>query len=352
MSKSLDFKNLLSEYSEYSDFCAAIKKGKTPVSVAGLVQSAMPQFIYQTTEKRAIVITYNDNEAKHLSEEFEFYTDSVHLFPAKEYVYFNVDAKEMSDEQMRLSAIYNFQNAGGILVAPLEAVLQFTLPKETLEKYTLEFLVGMEYDTEELLETFVKMGYSRVDEVSGKGQFALRGGILDIFSPQNDAPVRIEFFDTEVDSVREFDRMSQRSIDVIDKAVVIPCRELSDYSKEELLEKLFEELKKQKRKKKQDEKLLENLERDIEVLKNGEDLSSICRYINLIFDKTYILIFIQYAKTAKMPTFRKQKFFWEISEKLLTNDALCCIICNSTVNTKERRKRYVSARFQRPPTDL
>ena len=74
MSKSLNFKNLLSEYGEYSDFCAAIKSGKTPVSGAGLVQSAMPQFIYQTQgEKRAIVITYNDNEAKQLVEELEFY---------------------------------------------------------------------------------------------------------------------------------------------------------------------------------------------------------------------------------------------------------------------------------------
>lgn len=286
MSKSLDFKNLLSEYSEYSDFCAAIKKGKTPVSVAGLVGCAMPQFIFQTTgDKNALVITYNDNEAKQFADELEFYTKNVQLFPAKEYVYFNIDAQERSRENMRISALSDFVNKRGIMVTSLEAMLQYTLPKSALEKYTLEFSVGMEYDTEELLQTFVEMGYLREDEVSGKGQFALRGGILDIFSPQCDAPYRIEFFDTEVDSVREFDQMSQRSVGVIDEAVVIPCRELSDYSKETLSDTLSEELKKQRRRKNIDESLCENLESDIEILKDGGDLSSICRYLNLIFDK-------------------------------------------------------------------
>ena len=321
MSESLDFKNLLSEYSEYSDFCAAIKKGKTPVSIAGLVESATPQFIFQTSgDKRALCIVYNDNEAKQLAGELEFYTRNVHLFPAKEYVYFNIDAQERSNEQMRLSTLANFENDGGIMVTSLEAMLQYTLPKASLKKYTLEFSVGMDYDTGELLETFVKMGYCREDEVSGKGQFALRGGILDIFSPQCDMPFRIEFFDTQVDSVREFDQLSQRTVGVIDKAVVIPCRELSDYSKEELAEKLSGELKKQGRKKNVDTQLIQNLERDIEILKDGGDLSSICRYLNLIFDK--IPTVLDYSKEdtlvfliePKRIAERAKTFEWEQGE--------------------------------------
>ena len=89
MKKTLNFKNLLSEYSEYSDFCATLKSGKTPISVAGVVESAVGQFIFgSANEKNTIVITYSDQEAKQLVFDMELYTDNVRLFPTKEYVFF------------------------------------------------------------------------------------------------------------------------------------------------------------------------------------------------------------------------------------------------------------------------
>ena len=79
----MNFKNLLSEYKEYSDFLAALKKGDTPISVSGLVEAAWGQFIYQTADKkRALVIAYNDQEAQRIAENLIFFCDRVFVFPS------------------------------------------------------------------------------------------------------------------------------------------------------------------------------------------------------------------------------------------------------------------------------
>ncbi len=320
MEEYINFKNLLSGYREYSDFCAALKKGKTPVSVAGVVQSAMPQFIFGASDKKTLVITYNDQEAKQLYTELEFYTDKALLFPSKEYVFFDIDAQNRHSEHTRISALSNIEKNGGIVVTSLEAILQFTLSPKKLESYTLELDYSSEYDLDELSEMLVKMGYIREDEVSGRGQFALRGGILDIFSPQNENPVRIEFFDTQVDSIRDFDAMTQRSFGQADSCRIIPCRELIDYDRESLINSLRDAAKKCK--KESQDKLKEKLLADIEVLENGEEISSISRYLGVIFEK--IPTVIDYFKEdslvfliePKRIAERAKTFEWEIGEVL------------------------------------
>ena len=281
----MNFKNLLSEYREYSDFSAALKNGETPISVAGIVDSAWGQFIYQSKDaKRALVIAAGDREAERIAENLRLFCERVFVFPKKEYVFFDIDAQDRNSENERLSALFEILS-GGILVASAESILTFTLPSRALKKYTLTIKQGGEYDRDELIETLVIMGYSREEEVSGKGQFAVRGGILDVFSPQSESPVRIEFFDVEVDSVREFDRETQRSTETLKETVIIPCTELADFDKEALSAKLAEILKKIKRKKSDTSELKERIEGDIDSIKNGIIPKSISRYIGVIFDE-------------------------------------------------------------------
>ncbi len=318
----MNFKNLLSEYKEYSDFCAAIKKGQTPVSVAGVVQSAMPQFIFETKEdKKALVIAYSDMEAKQLLSDLELYSENVHLFPAKEYVFFSIDAYNRHSENTRLEALYNIGN-GGITVTSLEAVLQFTLSKDKFYNSIIEFNMESDYDLEEISDSLVNMGYVREDEVSGKGQFALRGGILDVFSPHMENPVRIEFFDTQIDSIREFDAQTQRSIEVLERCGVIPCRELIDYGKEKLLEKLNDLVKRLSRKKTDQSVLIQNIEADIEELSESGELSSIHKYLGLIFDEIPTILdyfdenSIVFLLEPKRIAERVKTFEWEQGEIL------------------------------------
>ncbi|MBR5809573.1 MAG: hypothetical protein IKY39_05705, partial [Clostridia bacterium] len=291
MKKTLNFKNLLSEYSEYSDFCAALKSGKTPISLAGIVESCLGQFIYGSTDdKKTLVITYSDQEAKQLVFDLELYTDNVRLYPAKEYVFFEIDAQNRHSENMRLEALLNMQKNGGITVTSLEALLQFTIPPKTLAENTLNIKLGDMVDPEKLSEKLIKMGYIREEEVSGKGQFSLRGGILDVFSPQEENPCRIEFFDIEIDSIRNFDTMTQRSFGNVEETCIIPCRELSEYDRDDLISKLEDEIKKLKRKKSDQSKAIENIESDIEKLAQGVELSSISRYIGVVYDEIPTLL--------------------------------------------------------------
>lgn len=312
----MNFKNLLSGYGEYSDFCHALKNGKTPISVSGIVESAAAQFIYETAAgKKTLIITYSDMEAKQMAENMNLYTDRVFVFPAKEYVFFNVDARDHNSEVQRLRALYELSKDAAVVVS-LESLLEFTLPPEKFYDNILKFGLDSEYDLENVSNRLVSMGYSREDEVFEKGQFALRGGILDVFSPQNENPVRIEFFDTQVDSIREFDPMTQRSIDGFDEAVVMPCSELAGYDRAGLIKKL--ELKKVK--KDGESKLAENVEKDIELLKNGAALNSICKYISLIydgiptlldyFDKDSYIFLMEPKRIAE----RAKSFEWEQGE--------------------------------------
>ena len=130
----MNFKNLLSEYREYSDFSVALEKGETPISVAGIVDSAWGQFIYQTSDaKRTLVIAYNDQEAERIADNLRLFCERVFVFPSKEYVFFDIDARDRSAENKRLSALCEIMN-GGILVASLDSILTFTLALEKLKE--------------------------------------------------------------------------------------------------------------------------------------------------------------------------------------------------------------------------
>lgn len=284
----MNLKSLLSGYSEYSGFCAALKNRETPVSVAGIVDSATAHFICETAQdKKTLVITYSDMEAAQLASDMQLFTDSAEVFPSKEYLFFDIDARDRHSEHKRLCAL-SAQN--GITVASLEGLLQFTLPPHIMKENTLNLVQDGEYDPDELCEKLVAMGYSREDEVSGRGQFAMRGGILDIFSPGAENPVRIEFFDIQVDSVREFDAMTQRSVGTLTSAQIIPCSELSGLDTDALCEKLSDMVKRLRRKKSDQSALIENIENDIDNLKNGIIPTSICKYIGIIFDEIPTLL--------------------------------------------------------------
>ena len=318
----MNFKNLLSEYKEYSDFLAAIKNGDMPISVSGLVEAAWGQFIYQTANgKSALVIAYNDQEAERIAENLHFFLERVFVFPSKEYVFFDIDAYDRHSENARLEALYGISE-GGITVASIDSLLSFTLPAKSLENDMLVITDSGEYDIEELIKKLVDMGYTREEEVSGKGQFALRGGILDIFSLQEENPVRIEFFDIQVDSIREFDTETQRSLENLKETKIIPASELSGFDFDALLQKLKEKVAKLKRKKVPNKELIENLENDIESIENGIIPKSVCKYAGLMFSKIpTVLDYFEgrdliFLAEPKRIAERAKSLEWEFSEQI------------------------------------
>ncbi len=318
---NMNFKNLLSEYKEYSDFLAALKKGDTPISVSSITEAAWGQFIYQTADKRALVIAYNDREAQRIAENLRFFGGRVFVFPSKEYVFFDIDAYDRHSENARLETLSNISE-GGTIVASVDSLLTFTLSRAELENNTVTIKQDGKYDIEELVKKLVNMGYTREEEISGKGQFALRGGILDIFSPQQENPVRIEFFDIQADSIREFDIETQRSIDNLKETKIIPSAELLASDFDALLQKLKDKTAKLKRRKNINEELINNIESDIETIENGIIPKSICKYLGMLFDEipTILDYFgdndIVFLTEPKRIAERAKSLEWEYIEQL------------------------------------
>ncbi len=318
----MKFYDILTKNNEFLLFKNAMKN--PPVSVAGIVESALSHFIISSCDNEgALIIMNSEDEAKSLFNDLKFFTDKALLFPAREYIYYNIDALGHFKEHKRIRAL-NSICEDKIVVTSLEACLGYTIPPKTLEENTLKIKPEEVYDIDQLCQKLVKMGYTRGEMVEGCGQFSVRGGIIDVFSPAEDFPYRIEFFDDEVDSVRIFDYVSQRTMNSVDEALILPCREviLTEEKRIEISDKLNERIKSLKRKKGDFSTICENIKEDSEAILYGREFSAIDKYASLVYDGIYTLL--DYFDNSKMLFISEPKrmaeraktIFWELGEKV------------------------------------
>ncbi len=281
----MNFTNLLDGYDEYRQLRTAVEKGA--VSATGLVGAAQAQFVYQLSHgKRAIVAAYSDMEARAVYSDIKFFDGNAVYFPPKDYVFYNIDATARDAERERLSAVDKLWREECVtVVTSIEALLSYTIPKERYEKCSFSVCTGEEAEISQISQRLLDMGYFKEDMVEGIGQFSVRGGIVDIFSPNYQNPVRIEFFDTEIDSVRMFDAMSQRTLENVERAEIIPCREavMNEEDRKKLVAALRGEAKKLAKKGAEYEKLVENIEVDTELILQNGTITAIDRYVPLVY---------------------------------------------------------------------
>lgn len=285
----MNFSDILKEYAPYKGIVQNLNN--TPVSVAGIVESAQGQLIYalgKENNSSALVVCYSDMEARKLYSDMELYSDNVLYFPAKEYIFYNIETSGHQNEHARISVIQKLISGGNyIVVTSLDAILQYTADREEFERLCITFELGKQFDLDKLTADLVIMGYSREDSVEGAGQFAIRGGILDIFPPGSDNPYRIEFFDNETDSIREFDTYTQRSMGKVDTACIAPVCEavITDEKRDEIIAELEKRIRSAKRKKSDETVFIETTKADIESLKETRYFPSIDKYVSLVYDK-------------------------------------------------------------------
>ena len=182
------------------------------------------------------------------------------------------------------------------VVTTPEALLSITVPKDIWTASKISLSVGDEMELDELSNRLVMLGYRREEMVEGAGQFSIRGGIVDVFPYTCDNPVRIEFFDTEVDSIREFDAQSQRTIKMADIFEATPAGEIlmNDEGIEKLLEKLSSIEKKLDLSSERDARAAAVIKRDAERIRERIYFPSMDKYIPYIYDKKpTILDYIQ-----------------------------------------------------------
>lgn len=216
---------LLNKSSEFCEIIDKIEAKAFPVNISGAADSQKAHLISSVCAslgKKPFVVTHNDIQAKRLCEDLSFFCENecVHI-PPKEIVLYSVDAANHEMDNERAAALGKLAQ-GSAAVVSIESLLHFVIPKNSFEDMCIEFEYGKTKEVDALSDKLVEMGYSRVDIISARGQFAIRGGIVDIFSPDGDMPIRMEFFGDEIDSIRTFDCETQLSTEKLEYVKILP----------------------------------------------------------------------------------------------------------------------------------
>ena len=274
--------NILTQNEKFKDIVKEIKLNTTPISILGLVDVAKIQFasaLLEQTNKKICIITYNEIQAKNLLKNLNYFNKKVVYFPKKEIVTYDydVESKDLIYERMdALNKIYT--NEAQIIVTTIEACMQEMIAKKDLFSNIISFEFDKNYNFEEIKQKLVNLGYERVDLIEGKGQFSIRGDILDIALTENKG-VRIEFWGDEIDSIRYFNISSQRSIEEIRKINIYPAHEY-------VLNNSIDEVCKKIEETKEDFPYLEEaINNDIEQIKSGNYISKIDKYIKCFYNQ-------------------------------------------------------------------
>ncbi len=295
----------LESMQEYKLLMQSLKSGARIIEAHGIsdTQKAMlAAAVSKAFDKSCVIVTHNEIVARKMYEDISFFErDAAELLPAGEMIFHRIDARSNEIRQERLRVISEvLEKKRKVVCASVEALLAKLVIPEYFHSMKKSISIGDSIDLEELLVFFVQSGYERVDMVEGKGQFSIRGGIIDFYPPSLEHPVRFELFGDEVDSIRYFDAITQRSIEKIKSINIFPVKELL-IAKEELINagnRLEDELKKRLRQlasmKKATgmsaEKLEKNLTEDIEKLKQGIYFEGVEKYTNYLGNKFYSLI--------------------------------------------------------------
>lgn len=220
--------NALKDIPQYCELDRRLRKDAGPFALNGCTESQKTALCMQLggaygwklhvcTDEKAAADCYSD---------YRSYTDRVWIYPARDLLFYDSDVQGSYITRERITALRHVsEEDAGILVTTIDALMDKILSEEQLSEEVLRLSEGMVIETAALSGLLVRLGYERVAQVELCGQFAVRGGIVDIYPVTAENPLRMEFFDDEVDSIRSFDLDSQRSVERISEAEIYPASE-------------------------------------------------------------------------------------------------------------------------------
>ncbi len=223
--------NPLLELQEYDNLVQALKSGKGPLQVTGTLDSQKVHLMYELGEASAfswkLVVTYDDTRAKEIYDDLRSFTSRVWLYPAKDLLFYSADIHGNLMARQRIAVLRRLmEDREGVVVTTMDGLMDHLLPLKYLREQSITVESGQVIDLDVWKERLIAMGYERVAQVDGMGQFSIRGGIVDIFPLTEEVPVRIELWDDEVDSIRTFDLESQRSVEQLENITIYPAAEV------------------------------------------------------------------------------------------------------------------------------
>ena len=217
----------LQELADYDSLRDVLRKGKGPVALTGCVDSQKLHMIYGLSDgiKIKVIVTYSDLKAREIFEEYKFYDRNVMLYPAKDLIFFQADIHGNQLVKERVRTLRRLMERKPLTIVTTFAALMTPLALWDRETDVIDVQKGGLLDEKELSERLVAFGYERSYQVENPGQFSIRGGIVDIFDLTEENPYRIELWGDEVESIRSFDILSQRSIEKLESISVFPATE-------------------------------------------------------------------------------------------------------------------------------
>jgi len=315
--------NELEKNEKFKQYVYDIENNVSPINLSGLSDVGkmyVTAGIINRTEKPICIITYNEIQARKLIKDLQFFIGKnsdaeIVYFPRKEISPYDYVSQSNELLHLRIDALNKiYKKQARVVVVTIEALMQKMPLKNFLYKNIISFEIGKVYQTlnneeykkgdlEELKKVLIELGYERTEIVEAKGQFCIRGGIVDIGLSEKDG-VRIEFWGDEVDSIRYFNLSSQRSNEMVNQITIYPAHEyivnkyinvendientevgiIPIYSKNidgicnKILEKYITD----------DEN--KNVKSDIEQIKNGDYISKIDKYFNEFYEKQESLL--------------------------------------------------------------
>jgi len=291
--------NELENLQKFSEVLNDIKTSTNPISLSGLSDMGKIQILAalnHNINKKICVVTYNQIQAKRLVKDLEYFVSKVALLPKKEIVTYDYVAESKDLPYERIEVLNKVKNNKiDILVLTIEGLMQNIIPKEVLYKNAITLKVSDTLNMEYIKQKLVSLGYERNELIDGRGQFSIRGGIIDI-SISDKQGVRIELWGDEIDSIRKFNIVSQRSIKMLDNIEINPSHEyILEYGLDTVIEKIENENYKNKF----------NIKEDIENIRTGEYISKIDKYYNSFYSEkasildylnNYVIVFDEFGK--------------------------------------------------------
>ncbi len=316
----------------YQQLCAAVRGGRGPVSVIGpahIHKALLAAGLKESLGRRLVLLTSDEAEASRLAADVSAFGLRTLLLPARELSLRVMESASREYEQMRLGVLATMAEGNyDCAVACVDAALQYTIPPDTLLSRTIELTAGVQLPVDDLPQALTAAGYERCEQIEGAGQFAVRGGIVDVYPADSPAPIRVELWGDTVDTIAYFELISQRRTDTLERVAIPPAAEIM-YDDAVVLAEKIEALATAQRGKMADI-VRKNLRSDVDRLRGGVQPSSLDRYIPLIYEPATLLT---YARDALIlvsePTKVKERvrtYHWQINqdvEAMLEEGTLC-----------------------------
>ena len=277
---------------EYMQLRQAVESNALPAvatGLSGIHKATIINALVQDTNKTALLLAADEAEAQRICQDLTSMGLRSFIYPTRDFTFRNVESASREYEHQRIQVLSRIlKHDCDVVVACMDAALQYTIPPNELEGRMIELKKGQTVSLEQVVQSLVRCGYVRAEQIDGTGQFAVRGGILDFFTPDAPYPVRIEFWGDEIDTIGLFDLESQRRTETVDAIMLAPSVEVLVDNPSELADKIEKHASSLRGK--TAPKAKEILQMECDQLRNGRHFHCADKYITMLYDRTATLL--------------------------------------------------------------